>query len=131
MTQIEEPKISVKQIVMGTRIDHVPAPETQQLYTWRCVSCQGKTVTESASYPSESAVVCNVCAPEVIQRLTRENNAELAFDMPPEAKAHMVAAADRLNIPVEEYLQQFVAWKTGKVLQGRFVNPSLTKKAKR
>jgi hypothetical protein len=128
MKQIEEPTISVTQIVMGTRLDHVPAPETQQLFRRRCEACQEITVTE-IDYPSESAVICNVCAPEVIQRLTRENNAKLLFDMPPEAKAHMIAAADRLNIPVEEYVQQFVAWKTGKPLQGRLVNTP--KKAKR
>ncbi len=130
MTQIEEPKNVVTQIVMGTRIDHVPAPELRQLFSRLCVSCQEETVTE-IEYPSDSAIVCNVCAPDVAQRLTQEHNAQLAFDMPPEAKARMIEAADRLNIPVEEYLQQFVAWKTGKPLQGRLVNTPLKQKAKR
>jgi hypothetical protein len=43
----------------------------------------------------------------------------------------MTAAAARLNMPLEEYLQQFVAWKTGKLLRGRLVNSSLRKQAKR
>jgi hypothetical protein len=118
------------QLVMGTRLDHVPAPKEHQLSHWRCVSYQQETVTE-LPYPPETAVVCNVCAPAVIQQLTTEDNAALAFDIPPEAKAEMTAAAARLNMPLEEYLQQFVAWKTGKLLRGRLVNSSLRKQAKR
>jgi hypothetical protein len=70
--------------------------------------CQEETVTEIA-YLSAVAIVCNVCTPAVIQRLTRENNAELAFAMPVDAKARMIEAAHRLNMPVEEYLHRFVA----------------------
>src|SRR5437764_922174 len=112
MSQLPEPERNIIQIVMGTRIDHVPAPETQQYVSHLCLECRQETVTE-IEYPEGTSVVCNVCAPAVSDRLAEEHNAAKVLDMPPEAKARLIEIAHRRGVPVETLIKQFYVWRTG------------------
>src|SRR5215203_419289 len=124
MKQSEEQEKRITKLVMGTRLDHVPAPETQgKLYSRLCAECQMELVTES-EYPETATIVCNVCMPTVAKRLTQENDAQLAFDMPPDAKARLMDIARNRNIPYETLLQEFVAWRTGKLMDGKVYDPT-------
>ena len=60
------------------------------------------------------AIICNICAPAYFQRLQSEQNALLAIDASPEARVRMIEAAQRLKMPIEQYLNLFFAWRTGK-----------------
>src|SRR5947209_1943263 len=121
MTQPEEPKGKIIQIVMGTRIDHVPAPETQQYFSYLCMECRQETVTET-EYPEGTSVVCNVCAPVVSDRLAKEHDAAKVLDMPPEGKARMIEIAHRQGVPVETLIKEFYAWRTGKQMSTSVYN---------
>ena len=48
------------------------------------------------------------------EQLAEEQNALLAIDASPEAKVRMLEAAQRLNMPIEQYLKLFYAYRTGK-----------------
>jgi hypothetical protein len=104
----------------------VPAPETQTFFTTLCVSCGEDTVTE-VEQPKDLAIVCNVCAPAYFQRLQSEQNALLAIDASPEAKVRMLDAAQRLNMPIEQYLNLFFAFRTGKPVNAIHFDKSLEK----
>ena len=131
MSQSEESNYKIIQIAMGSRLDHVPAPDTQELVSHRCMECKQETVTEIA-YPEDTAIVCNVCAPAVSERLAKEYDAPKVLDMPPEAKARMIEIAQqRRGIPVETLIKQFYAWKTGSTTDAKVVNLLEKKKVKR
>ena len=124
--QINESNSSVTALVMGTRRDHVPAPETQQLFSKLCVNCQMETVTE-IEYADDFTLVCNVCAPAVTEQLLHEQQAHLVFDMPPDVKTRMIDAANRLGIPYEALVLRFAAWRTGKLMEGKVNIPPVKK----
>jgi recombinational DNA repair protein (RecF pathway) len=113
--------------VMGARIDHVPIPETQQVFTRQCAECQTQTVTET-EYPSDVALICNVCAPAIIEQLTQEHAAQLAVQLSAEAEAKLRAQAQRLHVPYEQLVNGFLAWQTGKLLNAGVYNPHGKKK---
>jgi recombinational DNA repair protein (RecF pathway) len=117
----EETQSTITQLVMGSRRDHVTAPDTQKYFSQPCAECGAETLTEIA-YPKHTKVVCNVCMPTVAARLTQELDAQLAFDMPPDAKARALEAAKRHNMSLDEFLRRFVAWKTGKLMNAPLYN---------
>lgn len=130
MTQSLEPETRITKVVMGTRLDHVPAPETQTFFTRLCVSCGEETVTE-VEYPQDMAIVCNVCAPAYYERLAQEQHALLAIDASPEAKFRMIEAAQRHNMSLKQYLNLFFAYRTGKPVRAVHIDKLVKKKPKR
>ena len=82
-------------------------------------------------HPEGTAIVCNVCMPGVSKRLAKENNAALALDMPPEAKARLVEIAQRRRVPVEALIKLFYTWRTVSMTDATVVNLLEKKKAKR
>ena len=115
---------------MGSRINTIPAPETQEYFSQLCIECRQRTVTEIA-YPEGTAIVCNVCAPAVSERLAKEYDAPKVLDMPPEARARMIEIAHRRGIPVETLIKFFYAMKTGLIPDAKVVNLLEKKKEKR
>ena len=69
--------------------------------------------------------------PGVSKRLAKENNAALALDMPPEAKARLVEIAQRRRVPVEALIKLFYTWRTVSMTDATVVNLLEKKKAKR
>jgi hypothetical protein len=50
--------------------------------------------------------------------------------MPAEAKARLITEAQRRNMLVEELLNRFIAWKTGRPMDASLYNHSGKKKPK-
>src|SRR4051812_17299553 len=103
----------VTRLVMGTREDYVPFPLTKPAHIWKCLRCGAKTYTET-EYPQDWGIVCNICAPQIVEEAKQSPSTEAAWTPSDDLNATIEKISDQQGRPSEEVFKRFLEWKTGK-----------------